>query len=165
MNDKDVFTVGQSFDSIFRNIDRSKMQSGLTISDVWEETITKIYKYGPKLAGHTNVVDLKNGILLVETDHPGWNQILQSHKDFIMKGLKMNVKDIEINTIAFRVRGTERGLSENYEEAKEREKNAYLKQMEADEKRLEQMGFTDNRPKEEVPDEVKKLFEGIFDSE
>ena len=39
---------------------------------------------GEALAGHSRLVDVQNGILLVEVDHPGWLQMLQLRKAAIM---------------------------------------------------------------------------------
>lgn len=162
MNDKEVYGMGEVLTNVFTNIDSARVQQGNDIVTIWEDTVQKIYNYGPKLAGHTKVVDLKNGILLVETDHPGWNQILQNYKDFILKGLKMKIKDLEINSLAFKVKGTSVSLSESYEESKKRQQQEYISKIENDEKKLEEMGFK-NESSGEINPEVKKLFKGIFD--
>lgn len=164
MDDKnEVFSAQQVINNIFQNIKVSDMQQENDISNVWEETIQKIYNYGPKLAGHTKIIDLKNGILLIETDHPGWNQILNNFKDFILKGLKMKIKDVEINSLAFKVRGNVKGLSESYEESKKREQQDYINKVESEQKKLEEMGFKNDSSKSEIDPEVKKLFEGILE--
>lgn len=163
MNDKEVYGMGEVLTNVFSNIDSARVQQGNDIVTIWEDTIQKIYNYGPKLAGHTKVVDLKNGILLIETDHPGWNQILQNYKDFILKGLKMKIKDLEINSLAFKVKGTAAALSESYEELKNRQQQEYISKIESEEKKLEEMGFK-NESKEDINPEVKELFKGIFDS-
>ena len=162
MNDKEVYGMGEILSNVFTNIDSTRIQQGNDIVTIWEDTVQKIYNYGPKLAGHTKVVDLKNGILLVETDHPGWNQILQNYKDFILKGLKMKIKDLEINSLAFRVKGTSVSLSESYEESKKRQQQEYISKIENDEKKLEEMGFK-NESLGEINPKVKELFKGIFD--
>ena len=112
-NEKEMYGMGEILNSVFSNIDAARVSQGNDIINVWEETVQKIYNYGPKLVGHTRVVDLKNGVLLVETDHPGWNQILNTYKDFLIKGLKMKIKDLEISTLAFKVKGTSVALSES----------------------------------------------------
>lgn len=163
MNDKEVYGMGEVLTNVFNNIDSNQVKQGNDIITVWEDTVQKIYNYGPKLAGHTKVVDLKNGILLVETDHPGWNQILSNYKDFILKGLKMKIKDLEINSLAFKVKGTNIALSESYEDSKKREQQEYIEKIEGEEKKLEQLGFK-NKSDDEINPEVKELFKGIFDS-
>lgn len=161
-NEKEMYGMGEVLNSVFSNIDAARVNQGNDIVNVWEETVQKIYNYGPKLAGHTKVVDLKNGVLLIETDHPGWNQILNTYKDFMIKGLKMKIKDLDISTLAFKVKGTSVALSESYEESKKRQEQEYLKEMESDEKKLEQLGYKNSKV-EEINPEIKKLFSGILD--
>ena len=56
--------------------------------NVWKSVVSKIKSprdddnekrmpIGERLAGNTRVIDLKNGILLIETDHSGWIQYLK----------------------------------------------------------------------------------------
>ena len=98
------------------------------IHTVWKEVVSKVHSFkdedidsekripiGQRLAGNTRVVDLKNGVLLVETDHPGWIQYLNMYKKFIIKGLHMYLPDLDIRSLAFRVKGSEVRLSEQYD--------------------------------------------------
>ncbi|GHV83603.1 hypothetical protein AGMMS50212_09430 [Spirochaetia bacterium] len=55
--------------------------------------------YAGKLSDHSKIKDIKNKVLLVEADHSGWIQILQSKQDKILKIVKKEYKDIEINGI------------------------------------------------------------------
>lgn len=160
-NEKEMYGMGEILNSVFSNIDAARVSQGNDIINVWEETVQKIYNYGPKLAGHTRVVDLKNGVLLVETDHPGWNQILNTYKDFLIKGLKMKIKDLEISTLAFKVKGTSVALSESYEESKKRQDQELIEKLESNEKKLEEMGYK-NQAVGEINPEIAKLFSGIL---
>lgn len=160
-NEKEMYGMGEILNSVFSNIDAARVSQGNDIINVWEETVQKIYNYGPKLVGHTRVVDLKNGVLLVETDHPGWNQILNTYKDFLIKGLKMKIKDLEISTLAFKVKGTSVALSESYEESKKRQDQELIEKLESNEKKLEKMGYK-NQAEGEINPEIAKLFSGIL---
>ena len=160
-NEKEMYGMGGILNSVFSNIDAARVSQGNDIINVWEETVQKIYNYGPKLVGHTRVVDLKNGVLLVETDHPGWNQILNTYKDFLIKGLKMKIKDLEISTLAFKVKGTSVALSESYEESKKRQDQELIEKLESNEKKLEEMGYK-NQAEGEINPEIAKLFSGIL---
>ena len=160
-NEKEMYGMGEILNSVFSNIDAARVSQGNDIINVWEETVQKIYNYGPKLVGHTRVVDLKNGVLLVETDHPGWNQILNTYKDFLIKGLKMKIKDLEISTLAFKVKGTSVALSESYEESKKRQDQELIEKLESNEKKLEEMGYK-NQAVGEINPEIAKLFSDIL---
>lgn len=103
-----------------------KVVSGIHSSRYESETSEKRMPIGERLAGNTRVIDLKNGVLLVETDHPGWIQYLKMYQKFIINGLKMNLPKLKISTLAFRVSGEKVSLSESYENqiAKERKEMA-----------------------------------------
>lgn len=158
----DVVSSNDMINRVFSNISVGNFEEDGKIIKAWDEVIAKIYNYGPKLAGHTHIVELKNGILLIESDHPGWNQILQNNKSFIMKGLKINAPDVEVKTLAFRVKGVSAQIGDDYETFLEKSKKEMLKNIENDEKKLEELGFKNEKSSEPVPDEVKKLFEGLL---
>ncbi|MBQ0003089.1 MAG: DUF721 domain-containing protein [Treponema sp.] len=158
----DVISSNEMINRVFSNISVNTLEENTKIANAWEETISRIYNYGSKLAGHSKIVDIKNGILLIESDHPGWNQILQNNKSFILKGLKMIVPDVNVRNLAFRVKGSEATLGDDYETYLKKSRENMLKNIENDEKKLEEMGFKHEKSTQPVPDEVKKLFEGIL---
>ena len=90
MKDNDIKT-GSDLTSIFEAIASSNNSYG--ISNTWKKVVSKIGKkdeeddesltIGEKLALNSHVVDLKNGILLVETTHSGWIQYLRMNQKFM----------------------------------------------------------------------------------
>ena len=80
-----------------------------------------------------------------------------------MKGLRLKVKDIQIKSLAFRVKGNDAHLTEDYETYKKRINDEYFEKIEDDEKKLEQMGFKNEIGENEVPQEVRELFKGFFE--
>jgi hypothetical protein len=60
--------------------------------------------YGEKLLAHCIVTDLKNGILSIETDHPGWSQLLHLHRGYILTGLNRCLPEAHITAVTFRLR-------------------------------------------------------------
>ena len=89
------------------------------ICSVWKKVVSGVHSFkhesedsdkrmplGERLAGNTRVIDLKNGVLLVESDHPGWIQYLRMYQKFILKGLQMNLPELKITNLAFRVAGS-----------------------------------------------------------
>jgi hypothetical protein len=65
----------------------------------WEQ-LTK--KYGiAAAADHSRVIDLKRGVLLIETDHPGWTQIIQTREQELLSDLHNTFPELKINGIAF----------------------------------------------------------------
>lgn len=61
---------------------------------------------GERLAAHSRPVDVRNGIVLVEAEHPGWIQLLQLKQESLLAQLKKAFPDLGIRGIAFRLQGS-----------------------------------------------------------
>ena len=78
----------RNFSDIAISIMTNLTESERSLPSIWKKVVSKVNKYGDRLCGNTRVVDYKNGVLLIETDHPGWNQIMniyQTTMDLIAK--------------------------------------------------------------------------------
>ncbi|MBQ9237848.1 MAG: DUF721 domain-containing protein [Treponema sp.] len=95
---------------VFDTIEKQTFEKANELFVTWRSVVSKVHGYGEKLAAHTKLVDLKNGTLLVETDHPGWIQILQLYSDFILTGLRRNYSGSSIQSLAFRLEGNNASL-------------------------------------------------------
>jgi len=161
----EFISSAQMITNVFKNISRQDVEQNAKIHKAWEDTLLKITGNGEKLAAHSSVVDLKNGILLVESDHPGWNQMLQMHKKFILTGLNRLSGGVKIDSLAFRVKGSGVSLA-NPEEITKRATEKYTQKIEEEQKQLEQMGYV-NKPaaegqdKDSLPPELNAIFERI----
>jgi hypothetical protein len=61
-------------------------------------------KYGiAAAADHSRIRDLYRNVLLVEADHPGWIQILQTREHKLLAELQAQFPDLAINGISFRL--------------------------------------------------------------
>ena len=119
---------------------------------------------GKNLASHSRIIDIKNGILLVEADHSAWLQILQLHKKFILGSLQRRFPELQISTLAFRVRGSKASLSDfpiNYEASLKAERARQAQRYEAEKKYLASLGFAepDTTKIPELPQKLKDLFD------
>jgi hypothetical protein len=54
-------------------------------------------------ASHSRISELEHGILLIETDHPGWRQILQTTQGQLLSTVQRRCPELEIRGIAFRL--------------------------------------------------------------
>ena len=119
------------------------------ICSVWKKVVSGVHSFkhesedsdkrmplGERLAGNTRVIDLKNGVLLVESDHPGWIQYLRMYQKFILKGLQMNLPELKITNLAFRVAGEKVNLSEAYDQQVRKSRNEMAKKIEEEERQL-----------------------------
>ena len=67
----------------------------------WEQ-LTK--KYGiAAAASHSRVLDIKRGVLLVDADHTGWIQILQTKELALLSDLQKTFPELDLTGIAFRL--------------------------------------------------------------
>ena len=141
-----------------------KVVSGIHSSKYESETSEKRMPIGDRLAGNTRVIDLKNGVLLVETDHPGWIQYLKMYQKFIIKGIRMNLPNVKVSSLAFRVSGEKVSLSESYENQVAKERKEMEQKLARQEKELEK--FDKKKPEStgELPPELLAKFESIRNS-
>ena len=57
----------------------------------------------PAVAVHSRIRELERGVLLVEADHPGWIQILQTKQEQILSAVQCRHPELNIRSIAFRL--------------------------------------------------------------
>ena len=109
----DIQGLNDIIHSTFKNLKVQDLDKANTVTDLWSSVLKNINSTGSKsnpnegqnLADHSRVIDLKNGVLLVEADHPGWISLLQMHQKFIIRGMNMKSPDLKISTLAFRLKG------------------------------------------------------------
>lgn len=112
----------------FTNIERAEMEQNNQLLKSWKYVVSSIKSHsingenlGINLYSHSRIIDLKNGILLVEADHPGWIQTFRMYQKYILTGLKRGVPELKISSMAFRLRGTDVELHNQISEEKIRE--------------------------------------------
>lgn len=96
---------------IFSNISVEKINNSINIINGWKSVISSIKSnnnknIGEYLTAHSRVIDLKNGVLLVETDHPGYIQTLKMYNSYILKGLNSKYSELNIKSLSFRLKGS-----------------------------------------------------------
>lgn len=168
MEKTDFISGAQIISSFFENIENQKLESTSKILVAWKKTVQKISGNGAQLFDHSRIVDLKNGILLVETDHPAWSQMLQFHKKFILTGLNKICADDtnKIESLVFRVRGSNATLADAGKKIAAAEMKKYSEKLNAEEKILFEKGIfgkekesvNENKNDEELPNNLKEIF-------
>ncbi len=58
---------------------------------------------GEQIAAHSRIAELDKSILVVEADHPGWMQILQTKQASILEGARKRFPELSISGISFRL--------------------------------------------------------------
>ncbi|MGI5172684.1 DUF721 domain-containing protein [Treponema sp. OMZ 840] len=74
----------------------------------WNTVLQKIPNDGEKLAAHSRIIDLKNDILFLETDHSGWIQLFGLYKKRILAALKKEFPELTVNGFSFSLKKTEK---------------------------------------------------------
>jgi hypothetical protein len=54
---------------------------------------------GPELSGHSKPRDIEKGVLIVETDHPGWIQMFQMSKERILRKVREEYPELGIKNM------------------------------------------------------------------
>ncbi|MDR3334167.1 MAG: DUF721 domain-containing protein [Treponema sp.] len=65
-------------------------------------SIVEHYKIAA-LAAHSRIVEFERHVLLIETDHPGWIQILQTKQRQLLSEFQYRFPDLAITGISFRL--------------------------------------------------------------
>jgi len=63
---------------------------------------------GEKQAAHSQLIDIKHHIAVIETDHPGWIQLFNMHQKRILKELKKEFPELSVKGFSFVLRGKEK---------------------------------------------------------
>ena len=58
---------------------------------------------GERLAAHSRVHDIDNGILIIEAEHPGWIQLLQLRQAELLEALHRRFPELGLRGISFRL--------------------------------------------------------------
>jgi len=66
---------------------------------------------GEPLGDHVRLVDVVDGILLVEVDHPGWLQMVHLRKHVILESAKARAPEAVIHGLRARIGSPEAGAS------------------------------------------------------
>jgi predicted nucleic acid-binding Zn ribbon protein len=56
---------------------------------------------GTPMAAHTRLQDVRDGVLMVEVDHPGWLQMARMRKDALLSAARAAAPDARLSDIRF----------------------------------------------------------------
>lgn len=117
---------------IYSSLEESNgLKTAFNIYKSWNQILTTLSVKNPackNLIGHTKIIDCKNGMLLIEVDHPGWIQILQMQQKSILNEINKKFEKKTITGIVFKLKG-ENYMLANVKEKKTKsniEENEYI---------------------------------------
>lgn len=171
----EIVSFGQIISSAFENIKIENAENSITVYNEWKNILCRIKSKsdnsseGMNLASHSRVIDIKNGLLIAEADHPGWIELLQLHKKYILNGLHMKFPELNIKNIVFRLKGTYGDFSSAKKENEQEIQEKIKLRIEREEEMLKKSGIDTSysqksSEKKEIPPELKALFDDLKQS-
>jgi len=91
-------TAGDILSTLFDAQFMKKAQSYSKFFDSWNDITAK--NGIAAAAAHSHIKDLDNGILLIEMDHPGWKQILQTKQSELLNDFRVRFPELDISGIS-----------------------------------------------------------------
>ena len=83
-------------------------RSSAELFNSWEKIVCEVWPRRadqegdiPAAAVHSGIRELERGVLLVEADHPGWIQILQTKQAELLKAVQRRFSELDIRGLAF----------------------------------------------------------------
>ena len=151
--------AGDLFSAIIDEDMLGKAREYSRLFSAWEQLTQK---HGiAAAASHTFLSDIKRDILLVEADHPGWIQLLQTKKHLLLNDMQAAFPSLGINGIAFKLGSPAR--SPGQPEAVQEEITAEVPEHNAGEKSLSQKsGYKDIKNKD-LAEKLKNLEKSMRD--
>ena len=157
MNFNDIINI------TFSNIEKENLEKNNKLFSVWKKVVTSVSKVGQNLYDHSSVCELKNGILLIEADHPGWIQMLQMNSQYIVRGLNMYASELKICSLAFKLKGKNINLYKaDYDAQLEIEKKNNFEKIKKEEDEIQ--NFYKNKTKDDEKSELPQELLDKFDS-
>jgi hypothetical protein len=97
MDDSRVRKVSDLLGSILSPAMAAQADEWSSFHDFWNKAA------GENLAAHSRPADVRNGIVFIEAEHPGWIQLLQMDQDRILDAIVKKFPALGICGIAFRL--------------------------------------------------------------
>jgi hypothetical protein len=91
-------TAGDILSALFDERFVQKARGYSKLFDSWEDITAK--NGIAAAAAHSQIKDLDRGILLVEMDHPGWKQILQTKQSSLLNDFRCRFPELDISGIS-----------------------------------------------------------------
>jgi len=83
-------------------METARSTSGLFSS--WAQVVAELWPNPEQtIALHSRIRELERGMLLVEADHPGWIQILQTKQGELLSAVQRRYPELDILAISFRL--------------------------------------------------------------
>ncbi len=102
--DEEIKKGSEILEKFFSGLLGGKIEEYTAQEKGWKKVLMNIPIDGEKMAAHSVIKEIKNGYIYIETDHSGWVQLFQLHKNSILRSLKKEFSTLEIKNIVFTVK-------------------------------------------------------------
>ncbi len=98
---KEIKKAGEVISVLFNNLSSQQFEDSSRLFKTWKDAV------GDRIAAHSRVLDVHNGSVIVEVDHPGWNQMIGYRKQAVLTQLQHQFPELGIKTMSIRVKTAE----------------------------------------------------------
>jgi hypothetical protein len=117
---------------------------------------------GDQCAAHSRISDLKGTLLIVEADHPGWVQILQTRQAELLKSIQKRNSNLTITGISFRLsKEQNQTQQENLQKINQNIETILEDETENPQEQIDASNLYDKIHDEDFKESLKKLEESI----
>ena len=93
-------------EGILSDIDKKRMEENSIFVSKWKKIVTSVKSVinpdcGNTMYSHSQIIDVKNGTLILQVDHPGFIQLFETYKKYILRGLEMHLPQMNIKNISY----------------------------------------------------------------
>lgn len=112
MDNGRIYSAADLVSAVLGKIAGPKLRETQTLTQTWKQVVFGIQSSNPKLEpnrgenmyAHSSLLDLQNGVLLIETDHPGWNQLFQLYQKDILAQLNRIAPELGVIDLSCRLK-------------------------------------------------------------
>ena len=95
-------------EGILSDVGKKRMEESSSFASKWKEIITSIRSVvnpdcGDSMYFHSRVVDIKGSTIILQVDHPGFIQLFETHKKYILRGIGMKIPQLNVSNISYRL--------------------------------------------------------------
>ena len=93
-------------EGILSDVDKKRMEESSIFISKWKKIVTSVKSIvnpdcGNSMYAHSQVIDVKDGTILLQVDHPGFIQLFETHKKYILRGLEMHIPQMKIKNMSY----------------------------------------------------------------
>ena len=95
-------------EGLLSDVNRNRLNDSSNILEKWKSIITSIRSVvnpdcGKNMYFHSRIIDIKDDVIILQVDHPGFIQLFENHKKYILRGIQMKIPQLRIRNITYRL--------------------------------------------------------------